>query len=68
MNNEGWAYLLLMRGLSLFCARVQGEFQGVHFHQGHYEAMGHSLCEVLLDLVDTDQGKVEGIVQNLKNK
>lgn len=49
-------------------ARAQGEFEGVHFHQGHYEAMGHSLCQVLLDLVDTDQSKVEGIVQNLKDR
>lgn len=47
---------------------AQGEYQGVHFHQGHYEAMGHSLCEVLLDLVDTDQSKVEGIVQKLKDR
>lgn len=47
---------------------AQGEYHGVHFHQGHYEAMGHSLCEVLLDLVDTDQSKVEGIVQKLKDR
>lgn len=48
--------------------RLQGEFQGIHFHQGHYEAMGHSLCEVLLHLVDPDQTKVEGIVRKLKDK
>lgn len=47
---------------------AQGEFQGIHFHQGHYEEMGHSLCEVLLHLVDPDQTKVEDIVQKLKEK
>lgn len=47
---------------------TQGEFKGIHFHQGHYEAMGHSLCEVLLHLVDPDQTKVEDIVQKLKDK
>ncbi|CAN0147768.1 unnamed protein product, partial [Hapterophycus canaliculatus] len=35
-----------------FMGADQGELQGLHFHQGHYESMGHSLCEVLLDLVD----------------
>ncbi|CAM9146216.1 unnamed protein product, partial [Ectocarpus sp. 12 AP-2014] len=51
-----------------FMGADQGEFQGIHFHQGHYEAMGHSLCEVLLDLVDTDQSKVEGIVRRYREK
>ncbi|CAM9194930.1 unnamed protein product [Ectocarpus fasciculatus] len=51
-----------------FMGADQGEFQGIHFHQGHYEAMGHSLCEILLDLVDTDQTKVEGIVRRYREK
>ncbi|CAN0227561.1 unnamed protein product [Pylaiella littoralis] len=51
-----------------FMGADQGEFQGIHFHQGHYESMGHSLCEVLLHLVDPDQTKVEGIVRTLKDK
>lgn len=47
---------------------AKGKFEGIHFNQGHLESMGHSLCEVLLELVDPDQSKVEQIVRDLTDK
>lgn len=51
-----------------FWSFAQGECGGIHFNQGHYESMGHSLCEAMVDLVDPDQSKVESIVRHLVEK
>lgn len=57
------------RSISYFCISfAQGEFQGLHFNQDHYETMGHSLCEAMLELVDPDQSNVESIVRYLVEK
>lgn len=39
------------------CRRLffKGTYKGLHFSQSNFEGMGHSLCEVLLDLVDSEQ-------------
>ncbi|CAM9810251.1 unnamed protein product, partial [Sphacelaria rigidula] len=51
-----------------FMGADQGIYKGLHFNQGHFESMGRSLCEILLDLVDPDQGIVDDILCALKEK
>lgn len=54
-----------------FCGKLlkhvgQGTYQGLHFNQGHFESMGHALCEILIDLVDPTQTKVEQIAREFR--
>ncbi|CAM9240832.1 unnamed protein product [Chrysoparadoxa australica] len=48
-----------------FMGADQGELKGVHFNTSHYESMGRTLCEVLKNLCDPTQSKMDKIHANL---
>ncbi|CAM9979067.1 unnamed protein product, partial [Choristocarpus tenellus] len=51
-----------------FMGADQGQFEGLHFNTGHFESMGHSLCEVILDLCDPEQTKIKNLHAELLRK